>query len=109
MQIIPLAAVPSQSLTANLNNQTTQLNIYQRYSGLYMDVYVNDQLVIGGCICQNQNRIVRSAYLGFSGDLAFYDTQGSDDPDYTGFGSSPRYLLTYLLPSDLAGLNLVDN
>lgn len=32
-------------------------------------------IVIGDAICQNLNRIVRSLYLGFSGDVAFIDNQ----------------------------------
>ena len=30
------------------------------------------------------NKLVREAYLGFTGDLFFVDTQGNDNPDYTG-------------------------
>ena len=59
--------------------------------------------MIGGVIAGNLNVIVRSAYLGFVGDLAFIDTQGSDDPVYTGLGA--RWILTYFAPSELpAGL-----
>ena len=64
-----------------------------------MDVYIGNTLIIAGVICQNENRIVRSLYLGFSGDFAWYDTQGSTDPIYTGLGS--RYLLLYLYPNEL--------
>jgi len=68
--------------------------------GLFIDVFVNNQLIIGGVICENLNRIVRDSYLGFIGDLIFYDTtKGGNDPDYTGLGS--RYLLVYLEQSDL--------
>jgi hypothetical protein len=54
---------------------------------------------VQGVICQNWNRIIRSAYLGFVGDFAFWDTQGSNDPTFGGFGS--RFLLFYLEKSDL--------
>jgi len=64
-----------------------------------MDVYVNEVLIIGGVICENKNRIVHSLYLGFIGDLAFFDTQGTDDPDYTGMGA--RWILIYLAPGDI--------
>jgi hypothetical protein len=37
---------------------------------------------------------VRSAYLGFVGDLMFQDLQGTDAPTYDGLGS--RFQLVYL-------------
>jgi hypothetical protein len=98
-QVIPLAAIPSQTLAILLNNQNCQINVYQETTGLFIDLYVNDTLIIGGVIGENANRIVRSIYLGFSGDLSFYDSQGTDDPVYTGLGT--RFFLLYLFPADL--------
>ncbi len=69
-----------------------------------MDVLVNDVLIIGGVICQNLNRIVRSLYLGFIGDFAFVDTQGDLDPYYAGLGT--RYYLMYFTASELSLLPL---
>lgn len=101
MQMIPLKPIASQLLTVQLANQTTQIEVYQTDFGLFLNLYVNNVLIIGGVICENLNRIVRDAYLGFIGDLAFFDNQGSTDPIYTGLGS--RYSLAYLEESDLAG------
>ncbi len=78
------------------------LNVYQFAYGLFVDVYLGPTLVIGGVICENRNRIVRSAYLGFVGDLAFVDSQGSEDPVYTGLGG--RWQLVYLEEADLEAL-----
>jgi hypothetical protein len=55
---------------------------------LFVDVYVNDALVIGGVAARNDDPIVRSAYLGFLGDLYFHDTQGASDPTYGTLGTS---------------------
>lgn len=99
MQVIPIQAVPSQQVEAVLGSQVCQLGLYQKRTGLFMDVYVSEALIVGGVLCQNLNRIVRDLYLGFSGDLMFLDNQGSSDPDYTGLGA--RYTLIYLAPSDL--------
>lgn len=96
---IPLQATPSQTVSVTLSGQAAQLNIYQKRSGLYMDVLVNNTLIIGGVICENLNRIVRSLYLGFLGDLIFLDNQGTSDPDYTGLGA--RFTLVYILPGEL--------
>lgn len=99
LAIVPLQAVPSQTLSANLGNQNCQMRVYQRGDYLFMDVYVNNALIIGGVICQNRNRIVRSAYLSFAGDFIFYDTEGTDDPIYTGLGA--RFQLMYIPAEDL--------
>lgn len=101
MQIIPLQAVQNQALQVQLAGQPCQINIYQLAPGLFADLYVAGALIIGGVICENVNRIVRSAYLGFVGDLIFIDTQGSTDPIYTGLGA--RYQLAYLSTDDLVG------
>lgn len=99
MQVIPLQAVAQQSVRVTLGQQSCLIRVCARSTGVFVDVYVNDVLVIAGVRCTNKNRIVRSAYLGFSGDLAFVDTQGTSDPDYTGFGD--RYVLMYYSASDL--------
>lgn len=96
--VVPLQPVPSQTVSVMLNNQACTINVYQKAAHLYVDLLVNNALIIGGVIAENLNVIVRSAYLGFIGDLAFYDTQpstitGPNDPVYTGLGS--RYVLEY--------------
>lgn len=100
MQIVPLNALPSQTENITLNGQICQINVYQKFYGIFVDLYVDNLLIIGGVIGQNLNRIVRYTYLGFSGDLCFYDTQGNDDPYYIGLGD--RWQLIYLTPDDLA-------
>lgn len=99
MQIVPLQAIASQSVSIQLNGQNAQINVYQKFWGVYLDVYVNDVLLLAGALCENLNLIVRTAYLGFVGDLAFIDTEGSDDPNYTGLGA--RWQLAYMAPEDL--------
>ena len=99
MQTIPLIATPSQTLKVSLNGQSCQINVYQKSTGLFVDLLVNSALIIGGVLAENANRIVRSLYLGFQGDMVFVDTAGTSDPVYTGLGT--RWILLYLSPSDL--------
>lgn len=99
MLIIPTQPLPNQTLQVQLDGQACTINLYQQSYGLYCDLYVNGVLIIGGVICENLNRIVRSLYLGFGGDLIVGDTQGTSDPLYWGLGS--RWLLAYLEESDL--------
>lgn len=104
MLYIPLQQIPNQAAVVQLNGQNSQVNVYQKFFGLFLDLYVNDVLIIGGCYCRNLNRLVRSAYLGFQGDLGFWDTQGTSDPYYTGVGS--RFQLVYLTLADLAAIGV---
>jgi hypothetical protein len=101
VQIIPITDTYSQALTVQLANQNCRINLYQKSTGFFCDLYINDVLIIGGVICENLNKIVRDAYLGFVGDLAFIDQQGVSDPSSPGLGT--RYLFCYLELSDLAG------
>jgi len=99
MLLVPLDAVASQKFTISLANQACQIELYQKLYGLFMNLSVNDELVIGGVICRNQVRIVQDLYLGFSGDFFFNDSQGSDDPFYTGLGE--RFSLIYVPAEEL--------
>lgn len=99
MMQVPVQAVPNQTLQVQLSGQSCTLNITQTNFGLFIDVLVNNAQIVGGALCQNLNRIVRSVYLGFEGDFGWYDTQGETDPLYSGLGA--RYQLIYLAPGDL--------
>lgn len=93
-QVVPSQAVPNQTTQIVLNNQVCQIELFQSPDALFINLYVNDNPIIEGGICQDRNLIVRDLYLGFDGDFVFVDTQGSSDPSYTGLGS--RYFLLYL-------------
>lgn len=103
MLTIPLTATANQTLAVQLSNQTCQIDLQQRGAhgeiGLFMNLFVAGQPIVQGVKCLDRNRIVRDLYLGFLGDLAFFDTQGSDDPFYTGLGA--RWQLLYIEPGEL--------
>ncbi len=104
MQVVPIQALPNQTFQAQLGGQACIISDYQLQYGLFMDVFLNGAPIVLNVICQNKNRIVRDLYLGFPGDLAFYDTQqGVDgvgqDPDYTGLDG--RYQLIYIEAGEL--------
>lgn len=84
--LVPLAAIPAQSLTIQLGGQSCLLNVYQKTTGLYVDLAVNDVPLVYGVLALNLNFIVREAYLGFDGDFSFNDITGADDPTYDGLG-----------------------
>ncbi|MBO1325339.1 hypothetical protein K2X14_11630 [Acetobacter sp. TBRC 12305] len=92
--IIPINAVAYQAIKVPLSGHSVQLDIQQRSTGLYMNITLDGTLIMAGVICQDRTWIVRKAYFGMPGDLAFQDTQGTDDPVYSGLGS--RFVLVYV-------------
>lgn len=109
--IVPTSEAPAQQITITLGGQACVLRLYTksinapaedpnetptdpnpRYENVnpvFMDVYVNSgaTLVVGGVIIRHATLIVRDVYLGFSGDLAVYDSTGAaEDPS----GVPPR-------------------
>jgi hypothetical protein len=78
----------------------SRLRGYQKTTGLFLDLYINNAVVRTATICRDRVKLSRDAYLGFVGDLEFMDTQGLQDPDYTGLGA--RYQLVYLEQADLS-------
>lgn len=107
-QIVPLAAVPSQTLNLVLGGQNCQLAVYQRPSALYLDLVAAGVPILTGMICRNAARLLLDrTYLPFIGDLVFVDTRVTElldgtDPVYTGFGS--QYQLIYLTGDEVASL-----
>ena len=107
-QIIPLNPVPSQVLDVQLGTQACTLRVYAKtinvpvhlpgaividppdfatINPVFLDLYVNDVLILGGVLCLNNVALVRDTYLGFQGDLAFTNLLGNADPTYPGLGS----------------------
>lgn len=94
MLTIPIATTPSQVLSVVLGAQSCKISIYQKDVGVFLDLAVAGAPIVSGAICRDRVDVVRHEYLGFAGTLRFVDTQGTLDPDYTGFGA--RWKLVYL-------------
>ena len=92
-QQVPLKAVRSQVLSVTLAKQTCQIRVYTLTTGLYLDLYVNNVTIVTCVLCQDRTNLIRGAYIPFSGNLFFADTQGTSDPTYDGLGA--RYVLVY--------------
>jgi hypothetical protein len=99
MQIIPLQAIPSQKFNITLNNQVCQISIYQKSTGLYFDLVLNNVPIVTARLCLDRKLIIRYKYLGFIGDFAFIDQKGLTNPAYQGLNS--QYLLYYFEQGDL--------
>lgn len=96
MIVVPLQPAPAQTVGVTLNGQSCRIVVKQRRTGVFLDLYVNDAPMICGVLCLVGNRIVRSEYLEFAGDLAFIDTQADGVTDLVSFeGIGSRFFLAY--------------
>lgn len=87
VESIPLVPVPSQTLSVQLGAQSCRINVRQRRTGVFVDVYVQDVPIALGVKAIDRKFLVRAPYTGFTGDLFFVDTQGTANPYFDGLGS----------------------
>lgn len=100
MKVIPLVPQASQTLRSIVNNQSCSISLTQKDNGdTFFSLSVSGNPIITGVLVRDRVLLVRQAYLGFTGDFAFQDNEGTSDPYYTGLGS--RWTLMYLEPADL--------
>lgn len=89
---IPLiAGTPAQKLTVQLGGKSVDVTLMQKATGLFANIAMGGVPVVAGVLCRDAAPLVNGAYLGFPGNLAFFDMQGASDPDYTGLGQ--RFML----------------
>jgi len=99
-QTIPIQAVANQIVLCVLGGQNCQINIYLRNDSIFVDLNSNGTDMCIGCLALNAVPIdACNSYDGFQGNLYFIDTQGTDDPEYTGFNS--RWVLVYLTAAEV--------
>lgn len=90
MLVIPLDAVPSQTVNVTLANQPARISVRTIGTKLYFSL----DGIVTNRICRDRQRLLVDAqYQGFTGEFAFVDTQGVDDPVFTGLGA--RFQLVY--------------
>jgi hypothetical protein len=90
-QIVPVQAVPNQTLNVTLDGQQAQIGLRTLGANLYFTL----NGVVATRVCRDRQRLLLDAkYRGFRGDFIFLDTQGLNDPKWPGLGD--RYRLVYL-------------
>lgn len=95
MLLVPLSAVPSQTLFITLGGQSCAISLRSNGGDLYLNLLVSNAPIMVGKVCRNRQRLlVGLDYRGFVGDFVFVDSQGDEQPDYTGLGD--RWNLYYL-------------
>lgn len=93
--IIPLDPGENQTLSVLLGGQDCKINLYEKSTGTYIDVYIADVPLGTAIKCLDRTVIPLDSYTGFIGRLIFVDNQGTSDPVASGFGT--RYELQWLL------------
>jgi len=91
--IVPLKAIPSQSVNVILAGQPCGIALRQIGGRQYLSLSLNGTAICQNILVVNRSAIVRAAYTGFVGDLAAVDTQGDEAPEYTGWGT--RWVLAF--------------
>jgi hypothetical protein len=104
MQQIPIQALPSQQIQVTLDGQLCAFSIYVKNQCMFFDAVVNGATIAYAVQCKNMVQLIPTAYLGFTGVLILFDTQGTSDPVYTGLGT--RWQLLYLDSSDLVNYGI---
>ena len=84
---IPLRPAPAQTVQVSLAGQPVTLYLRQLGGRQYLSASWAGEVLCDTVLMVNRSAIIRAAYTGFVGDIAVYDTQGDDAPDYTGWGS----------------------
>lgn len=90
IEVIPLRAVPNQSLVARPGGSVYAIDIATRRGKLYITVRVN-----GDTIARNRALL---SFAPIEGNLMLVDNAGISDPDWQQLGQ--RFLLTYWPPAD---------
>ncbi len=102
MRTIPLAAVPSQTLTVALDGQSAQIALRQNGGALYFSLRLGTTPIVSTRICRNaQLLLIDAQYRGFQGEFMFVDLQGEADPEYSGLGPTGRYALVFISAAEL--------
>ena len=67
---------------------------------IYCDLSLGSVNLWSGIPCLNAVSIGVKSYLPFTGYLMFVDSQGNENPDYTGIGDGGRFQLLYFTTVD---------
>lgn len=102
-QAIALQPVPSQTLQTVLDGQQCAISVYVKSQCMFLDLAISGSPIAYAVQCKNLVNLVPTAYLGFTGSLLFLDTQGTEDPQYSGLGG--RWQLLYLEDVAVADAN----
>ena len=102
MNIVPLAAVPNQSLSVRLGGQQYDLRVHDCANGVMsIDITINEVIIITGTRLIGNYPIFVSEYME-NGNFIL-QTANQEYPDYTRFGVD-QYLI-YASQAEIEAIN----
>jgi hypothetical protein len=102
MRLIPLQAVPNQSLSFTLDDNRWQIRIAQAVTSMFMDITINDEVVILGTRIPGDDFIIPYPYIGLRHGNLMLTTQNERMPDWNRFGLTQQ--LFYWSPEEMEAL-----
>lgn len=90
---IPLTSDPDQEFQIVLNGQNCTIGIFQKDDGVFANLWIDNEPIFLGIRALDRVGLKLSDYMDFEGQLWFEDKNGTQNPDYEGFGT--RYLFYY--------------
>ena len=93
MQLIPIDKQPNQKFNIRLEDKDVELEFITRGLFMYANIMVQKEPLINGVICLNGVNLNQYPNTKLKGKIYFKDTQGEDDPVYSGLND--RWILIY--------------
>ncbi|WP_202401649.1 MULTISPECIES: hypothetical protein [unclassified Saccharibacter] len=91
--IVPLSSTPSQQVSFEIGSFSCRVQLRQLSTGLYLDLWMNEQRILSGCLCLDRVEMIQNPASPFPGTLMFIDQHGTQDPTFDGLES--RFLLQF--------------
>lgn len=89
---IPLRPIPSQVVQVSLADQPVTLYLRELGGRQYLSASWSGVVLCESVQLVNRSAVIRAPYTGFIGDIAVYDTQGDEAPQFTGWGDRWRLI-----------------
>ncbi|UNY40210.1 structural protein [Pseudomonas phage vB_PcuM_ KLEP17-4] len=100
MRTIPLAAVPNQQVTVNIDENRWTIRIKQATTSIIADITLNDEPLLLGMRVSVGTPIIPFRHLATNGNFLLI-VDGEYLPDWHEFGT--QQVLVYVAPGELSG------
>lgn len=90
---IPLTQVVSQEFEIILKEQSCTLAVYQKDENVFVDLTVDGTVIFAGMKALDRQGLKISDYMAFNGQLWFEDLNGTENPNFSEFGT--RFIMYY--------------
>ncbi len=101
MVIVPLRAVPNQSLSITVERERWDIAVKAAYGSMIVDLFLNDVVVVRGLRIMPNQPLIPYRYLATTGNFLML-TEGETLPDWERFESDQQ--LVYATAAEIAAL-----